>query len=223
MIKDFFIKKENIFIFIIALISICCVIAGFLFLFLKAQPMEGPRIIPNTVYEITWKDFSSKILDVKISYPEYMYIGEQRESNGVGITISEFKPREFLTYFSNQNHVSFYPDGIDNQLFYGKTKVSQYTSTHGQNFKRTEYLTVDGVVWAVMLVPQNTPSMWQPRGFIWIQSAVKSKEILCMSSKGVIINSAVCDPYADQQPVYQGTVSEQFIRYGYEVINKNKF
>jgi len=223
MIKDFFIKKENIFIFTIALISICCVIVGFLFLFLKTEPTEGPRIIPNNVYEIVWGEFSSKILDVKISYPEYMYVEEQRESTGVGLTISEFKPKDFLTYFSNQNHVSFYPDGIDNQLFYGKTKVSEYTSTLGQNFKRTEYLTTEGEVWGVMLIPQNTPAMWQPRGFIWIQSAVKNKETLCISSKGILINNLVCDPYADQQPVYRGAVSEQFIRYGYEIINKNKF
>lgn len=222
MIKDFFIKKENIFIFIVALVSIFCISLGFLFLFLKTGTKEGPRVIPNTVYDIVWADFSSDILDMKIKYPEYMFISEQREPTGVGITIAEFQPRDFLTYFSNQNHVSVYPDGIDNQLFYGKIKQTDYTSSTGQEFKRTEYLTVNNTVWAVMLTPKNVKD-WQPRGFIWIQSAIKNKKTFCMSSKGVLINHVVCDPYAGELPVYEGDISEQFIRFGYEIINKNSF
>lgn len=223
MIKDFFIKKENILIFTIALVSVFFVILGFLFLFFKTSSPDGPRIIPNSIYEITWANFSSKILKKTITYPEYMFISEQQDSTGVGITISEFEPREFLTYFSNQNHISIYPDGIDNQLFYGKTKVSEYVSSMGQNFTRTEYVTSDNIVWAVMLVPKETPLNWQPRGFIWIQSALKNREDFCMSSTGVLITDVACDPYSGETSVYKGDISEQFIRFGYEIINKNLF
>lgn len=194
-----------------------------MFLFFKTDSKDGPRIIPNTIQEITWKDFSSEILKNKIKYPEYMYVQEQKEQTGVGITFAEFQPRDFLTYFSNQNHVSIYPDGIDNQLFYGKTKKTEYTSSTGQNFSKTEYFTVDNKVWAVMLIPKNTPKNWQPRGFIWIQSAIKNKEMLCMSSTGVLIKDVICDPYAGEQPIYRGNVSDQFIRLGEEIINKNSF
>lgn len=223
MIKDFFIKKENIFIFGIALVSIFFVTLGFLFLFFKTSSPEGPRVIPNSINEIVWKDFSSKILGKNIQYPEYMYIGEQKESTGVGISISEFKPKSFLTYFSNQNHVSVYPDGLDNQLFYGKTKESEYKTNEGQDFARTEFLTSDNLVWAVMLVPKKTPIGWQPRGFIWIQSSLKNKENFCMSPKGILIAGVSCDPYSGEKPIYKGDVSEQFIRLGYEIINKNLF
>jgi hypothetical protein len=223
MIKDFLVKKENIFIFLIALLSIVCIVVGFLFLFLKTDSIDGPKVIPNNVYEIKWKDFSSKILDKKIQYPDYMYIVEQKESTGVGVNISEFKSREFLNYFSNQNHVSLYPDGIDNQLFYGKTKSSEYTSSNGQVFSKTEYLTVDNKVWAVMLIPKITPPGWQVRGFVWIQSSIKNKENLCQSSKGVLTNGVSCDPYSGEQPIYKGEVSDQFMRFGYEIINKNSF
>jgi len=223
MIKDFFIKKENIVISIVAIVSVFFVVLGFLFLFLKTDSHEGPRVIPNTVEQITWESFSSDILDKKIEYPEYMYASEQRESTGVGVTLAEFEPRDFLTYFSNQNHVSIYPDGIDNQLFYGKVKQSTYTSAIKQEFTRTEYFTVDNKLWAVMLVPKKTPEGWQPRGFVWIQSEIKSKEMLCVSSKGIVIKNVVCDPYAGEQPAYRGEVSEQFIKFGYEIINKNSF
>jgi hypothetical protein len=223
MIKDFFIKKENIFIIAVAVISVFFVVLGFLFLFFKSEPKDGPRIIPNTINDIVWDDFSSDILKKKIKYPEYMYISEQKEESGVGINITEFKPREFLTYFSNQNQVSVYPGGIDNQLFYGKTKVSEYTSSTGQKFTQTQYLTVNNEIWGVMLIPKDTPEGWQSRGFIWIQSSVKSKESLCLSSKGLLINNVVCDPYAGELPVYKGGVSDQFIRFGYEIINKNSF
>lgn len=223
MIKDFLIKKENIFIFCVALISIFFIVLGFLFLFFKTNSQGGPRVVPNLTSEIIWKDFSSKILKKDIEYPEYMYIGEQQDSLGVGVTLSEFKPKEFLTYFSNQNHVSIYPEGMDNQLFYGKTKDSEYTNSLGQNFLKTEYLTSGGIVWAVMLVPRETPSSWQTKGFIWIQSAIKNKETLCLSSGGILITDIVCDPYVGEEPVYRGDVSEQFIRFGYEIINKNSF
>jgi hypothetical protein len=223
MIKDFFIKKENVLISVIALVSIFCVVLGFLFLFFKSSSTTGPKVIPNTAADIQWETFSSKILDTKIQYPDYLYIEEQKESNGVGVTIAEFKPREFLTYFSNQNHVSFYPDGIDNQLFYGKTKQSEFTSATGQVFKQTEYLTADNKVWAVMLVPVVTPKMWQARGFIWIQTALKNKTIKCVSKAGEIIEDEVCDPYMDQLPVYNGEISGQFLKFGYEIVNKNTF
>ncbi len=223
MIKDFFIKKENIFISVVAIISIFCVVLGFLFLFLRAGETDGPRIIPSNVYEIKWTDFSSKIIKNKIQYPEYMHVNEQREVDGVGVTFSEFKPTEFLTYFSNQNHVSIYPSGIDNHLFYAKTRESDYTSSTNQDFTRTEYLTVDNQVWAVMLVPKITPENWQSRGFIWIQTAIKSKEVLCMNELDKVFSDENCDPYAKESPVYTGDVTDKFIRFGYELVNKNTF
>ena len=223
MIKDFFIKKENILMLLIACLSLIGIVIGFSFLFFKSNSTQGPRVIPNTIEQITWGTFSSDIFDLDIIYPDYMYIIEQRESNGVGITISEFVPREFLTYFSNQNHISIYPDGIDNQLFYGKTRQSLYTSQSGQVYNRIEYLTVDNDIWGILLTPQKPPKGWQPRGFIWIQSAISNKEFLCISKKGILINNVVCDPYAGELPVYRGDISNQFINFGYETINKNSF
>ncbi len=223
MIKDFFTKKENIFISGVALVSVFCIVLGFLFLFFKTDSSDGPRTIPTNIYEIIWNEFSSKLLDKKIQYPEYMYIEEQKKETGVGITMSEFEPKEFLTYFSNQNHISLYPSGLDNQFFYAKTRQSDFTSSMGQEFTRTEYLTTTGEIWAVMLVPKTTPSNWQPRGFIWIQSAIKTKEDLCMSGIGTILTEESCDPYTDQKPVYKGEVSGQFLRFGYEIVNKNSF
>lgn len=222
MIKDFFIKKENIFITSIALVSIFCVVLGFLFLFLKTETNNGPRTIPSNVLEIKWKEYSSKLLDKKIQYPEYMYIQEQKESNGVGLTMSEFVPKEFLTYFSNQNHVSIYPTGIDNELFYAKTKLSDFTSSSKQEYVRIEYLTLDNKVWAVKLIPKITPKEWQSHGFIWIQTVVKAKELLCLKFGKTSVDEN-CDPYANQLPVYSGEVNDQFIRFGYEVVNKNTF
>ena len=223
MVKDFFTKKENIFIIVIVVISISFIVIGFSFLFLKQNSYTGPRTIPNTVEDIVWDTFQSKFFDMQIEYPEYMYIAEQKEEIGVGITLAEFKPREFLTYFSNQNHISLYPDGIDNQLFYGKTKKSEYVSKTGQVFAQTEYLTLSNEVWGVLLVPQKTPKYWQPRGFIWIQTHLANKESLCISSQGIVINNIICDPYKGELPVYRGDISGEFLKFGYEVINKNSF
>ncbi len=223
MIQDFLKKKENIFIIGIAILSMSFVVIGFLFLFLRTNSDEGPRIIPDTVKDIVWTDFKSKFFDMKITYPEYLYISEQQEEIGVGITLAEFKPREFLTYFSNQNHVSFYPDGIDNQLFYGKAKTSEFVSKTGQIYAKTEYLTLSNQVWGIMLVPQKTPTRWQPRGFVWIQTQIKNKESLCISSTGIVINNVLCDPYKGELPVYRGNIEGDFVTFGYEIINKNSF
>jgi hypothetical protein len=222
MLKDFLLKKENLFIFSIAIVSVFFIIFGFLLLFF-GNKSENVRIIPATVYDISWGDFSSKIINSKIQYPEYMFIDEQKDDAGVGINISEFKTQEFLTYFSEQNHVSIYPEGMDNQLFYGKTRTSDYTSSTGQEYVQTEYLTIDNKIWAVMLAPKTIPEGWQSKGFIWIQEHIKNKEQLCISEKGILINNVVCDPYSGEQPVYRGEVSGKFIRFGYEIINKNSF
>lgn len=223
MIRDFFIKKENIFIFVVAFISIFFVVLGFLFLFFKTDSSDGPRVIPNNVSEIVWESFSSKILGQKIEYPEYMYIKEEEKDGNFGLNITEFEPREFLNYFSNQNNVSFFPGGIDTPLFYGKIKESDYTSSTGQNYKRTEYLTIEDEVWAVMLIPTESHKEWQSRGFIWIQSKIQLKEQKCITDKGMIIDSLDCDPYTGQKMIYSGKVSDQFLRTGYEIINKNSF
>lgn len=222
MIKEFLFKKENIFIFLVAIISAFFVVFGFLLLFFGDQKNDM-RIIPADITQITWKDFSSKIIDSKIQYPGYMYVDEQKESEGVGINISEFKPQGFLTYFSEQNHISIYPEGLDNQFFYGKTKTTDYTSSVGQEYTQTEYLTVDNKVWGVLLIPKTRPSNWQSRGFIWIQERIKNKEQLCISAKGILINNVMCDPYTGELPVFRGEVSGKFIRFGYEIINKNSF
>lgn len=222
MLKDFLLKKENLFIFLIALISVFFVIFGFLLLFFGDRS-DDIRIIPTHITDISWEEFSSKVIDSKIQYPEYMYIDEQKNNEGVGLNIAEFKPDGFLTYFSEQNHVSIYPEGLDNQFFYGKTRVSDYTSSTSQEFVQTEYLTIDNKVWAVMLAPKITPENWQSRGFIWIQEHIKNKEQLCVSAKGILINNVLCDPYEGEQPVYRGEVSGKFIRFGYEIINKNSF
>lgn len=223
MIKDFFVKKENIFIIVVALVSIFFVVLGFLFLFFRADNSTGPKVIPNSVSEIVWEDFSSKILDQRIEYPEYLHISEQREENGVGVTIAEFEPNQFLNYFSNQNHISFYPNGIDALFFYGKTKESDFVSETGQEYKRTEYLTTQGDVWGVMLVPKKKNEAWQDWGFVFIQTKIRNKEDKCMTESGLIIDSVSCDPYAGQKAVYSGTISGRFIDIGYAIVNRNSF
>lgn len=221
MIKDFFTKKENIFIGIVAFVSIFFAILGFLFLFLDGKTTGGPRTIPNNIYEINWKNFDSDLLDQDIEYPEYMYITEQKTRESVGVTISEFEPRETLTYFSNQEHISFYPNGIDEPFFYGKTRESDFTSSGGQEYARTEYLTQDEEVWAVMLVPKITPKSWQTWGFVWIQTKISRREDNCITEKGAIITDIICNPYNGERIVYDGTLSSRIIKIGYEVINKN--
>jgi len=224
MIKEFFKKKETLFILVIATISIFFIVLGFLFLFFKSEYKNTPRVIPSNVESITWKNFFSKLLKTKISYPEYMHISEHENASGIGINIAEFKPQGFLTYFNNQNHVSLYPSGMDMQLYYAKTKESEFTNSLGQIFKKTEYLTLDDEVWAIMLVPQDTSnSLWQARGFIWIQTQIQNRQIFCMSSNNVIISDVECDLFSGQKIIYDGNITGQFLRFGYEIINKNNF
>ncbi len=224
MIRDFFIKKENVFIIIVGCISIFFAVLGFLFLFLRdTSPSDGPRVIPSNIFDITWDDFKSNLLGQKIQYPEYMYIAEQKDLSGVGLTIAEFEPREFLTYFSNQEHVSFYPNGIDVPFFYGKTKESDFTSSSNQEYVRTEYLTLDNEVWAVMLVPKNKFEEWQNWGFIWIQTKIVGKEENCITEKGAIIDGMTCNEYQGERVVYSGKISDRIIKVGYEIVNQNTF
>jgi hypothetical protein len=223
MIKDFFSKKENVFMILVSLACLAFVIVGFVLLFFRHDSEVGPRTIPNSVSEIIWTEFKSELISNRLQYPEYMYIGEQKEESGVGITVAEFEPREFLTYFSNQNHVSIYPGGIDAPFFYAKTRESDFTSSSGQEYFRTEFLTMQDGVWAVMLVPKVQFENWQSRGFIWIQSRIGERNDMCMSNSGLVVDSVDCDPYSGQKTVYSGTVSDQFIRVGYEIVNKNTF
>lgn len=223
MIREFFAKKENV--FTIAIASLCLVFVGFgfFFLFMRPDVTEGPKRIPNSVTDIVWAEFKSNLISNALEYPEYMHIGEREDETGSAITLAEFEPREPLTYFSNQNHVSIYPGGIAAPFFYGKTKESEFTSSSGQGYFRTEFLTRDGLVWAVMLVPKEQFEKWESKGFIWIQSRIRGREEACVSDAGMIVDSVDCDPYSGQKTVYSGTVSEQFIRMGYEVVNKNTF
>src|SRR5690606_7635514 len=100
---------------------------------------------------------------------------------------------------------------------------SDYTSSTGQNFSRVEYLTEDKQVWAVMLIPKDVPSMWQPRGFIWIQAHIQNRKILCISGGKILIEDIECNPYNEEKIIYRGVVSDTFLRVGYEVVNKNIF
>lgn len=208
---------------IVAAICLVFVVVGFTFLFFGPTAVEGPRTIPSNTADIVWESYGSDLVSGKILYPDYMHISEQKKDTGVGVTIAEFEPREFLTYFSNQNHVSLYPGGIDTPFFYGKTKEDEYTSETGQQFARTEYLTTDDDVWAVMLVPKEKYKNWQDRGFIMIQARLRDREEYCMSEAGISSDRVDCDPFAGEKTVYSGTVSDQFISVGYEIVNKNSF
>ena len=224
MIKEFLKKKETLAILIIAIASVFFIVLGFLLLFFNSDYKSTPRTIPSDVESITWKSFSSKILKQKIEYPEYMHISEYENIFSTGINIAEFKSQGFLTYFNNQNHVSFYPSGMDMQLYYAKTRESDFTNSLGQEFKKTEYLTLNDDVWAIMLIPQNTSNpLWQNKGFIWMQTQLQNKETLCMAPSGVLISDIECDPFVNQKVVYDGIVTGQFLRFGYEIINKNSF
>lgn len=224
MIKEFFRKKETLFILGIALISVFFIILGFLFLFFKSEYRGAPRVIPTDTESISWKGFSSKLLKQKIQYPDYMYINEQESVDGTGINIAEFKPQGFLNYFNNQNHISLYPSGMEMDLYYGKIRESEFTNSEGQVFDRVEYLTLQDEVWAIMLTPQQaTNSLWQSRGFVWMQTQIKNREILCMAPTGVLISDVNCDPFGGQKIVYDGIITGQFLNFGYEIINKNSF
>jgi len=223
MIKDFFIKKENIFIALVAIISIFFVVLGFLFLFLRTSTNDGPRDIPNSLGEVTWKEFNSKIISQKIMYPEYLYVKEQKEQDGSKIMFAEFESADFLTHNSNQNHISIYPQGTDNPFFYAKTRETQYMSDSNQEYARTEYLTLDNDVWAIKLVPKLTPKDWLPRGFILIESKIRNRVQNCQSGSILLTDIATCDPYQDQKIVYSGELIDDFLNLGYKVIHKNIF
>ncbi len=221
--KDFFAKKENIFIIATSAVCLLLILIGFFFLFLKPDTNDGPKRIPASVSEILWDTFSSDVISDKIEYPQHLHVSERKDQAGTSVTFAEFEPKEFLTYFSNQNHVSIYPDGIGAPLAYGKTREDEYVSTSSQVYQRIEYLTSSDEVWGVMLVPKAQYKNWQSRGFIWIQSRLKDRETFCMSESGDVIESVDCDPFIGQKTVYSGTVSDQFIRTGYEIVNKNSF
>lgn len=223
MIKDFLAKKETILIFVIAIISIFFVALGFLFLFFKSDYELEPRIIPSTVESIVWESFSSKIIKQKIAYPEYMYIADIKNESQKVITLAEFEPYKELDFFSNQNHLAIYPEGADQQFFYGKTKESEFVSQTGQTYTQTEYLTVDNVTWAISLKPKQAPVSWQPQGFIWIQTQIQGKEMFCMGNTGLIASDVECDPFTGQKFLYDGVITGNFLKFGYEIINKNKF
>lgn len=223
MMRDFFTKKENIFIIAIGAVCLLFVLLGFLFLFLRPDASDGPKRVPTDVSEIVWNTFDSDVISDKIEYPEHLYVTEHEDLSDTSVTFAEFEPEDFLTYFSNQNHISIYPDGISAPLSYGKTREDEYTSASGQSYRRIEHLTVDEDVWGIMLVPKATYKNWRSRGFIWIQARVRNRETLCMSESGVVMDSVDCDPFSGQKTVYSGTVSDQFIRTGYEIVNKNSF
>ncbi len=206
----------------ILFISIILIAIGFFLLFLRTDTQSELKKVQNNLNEIIWAEFSSDIFEKDILYPSYLYTITKKDNFLVGASFTERKTDELPTYFTNQNHISFYPEGIDNQFFYGKTKESQYTSATGQEYSRIEYLTNNDQVWAILLAPKDTPKGWQSKGFIWIQSFVKNKEQLCISQNGILISNIECDPYSGEQPIYKGEISQKFIDLGYEVINKNK-
>jgi hypothetical protein len=223
MIKDFFIKKETIFILLIAIISIFFIVLGFLFLFFKSNNESTPRTIPITADSIVWDTFSSKVLNQKIKYPEYMFIEDIKDDFEGSLMLSEFKPSRSLNLFSNQNHIAFYPNGSAQQFFYGKVKNSEFISETGQKYTITEYLTFTNDVWAVSFKPINTPSSWHSQGFIWVHTQIQNRELLCISNTGLIIRDVECDPYQGQKIIYDGKITGNFSKIAYEIINKNKF
>jgi hypothetical protein len=223
MIRDFFTKKENIFTIAIATVCLVFIAFGFFFLFMRPDVSDGPKRIPNNVTDIVWAQLKSDLISNTLEYPEYMHVGEREDETGTAITLAEFEPRDVLTYFSNQNHVSIYPGGIAAPFFYGNTRESDFTSSSGQNYFRTEFLTRDDKVWAVMLVPKEQFEKWESRGFIWIQSRIRGREEVCVSDTGLVVDNVDCDPYSGQKTVYSGTVTNQFIQMGYEIVNKNIF
>lgn len=199
MIREFFANKENIFTIAISLACLVFVGFGFFFLFLRPDTSDGPRRIPNSVTDIVWADHDSGLISNILEYPEYMNVSERNDEAGSSITIAEFEPREPLTYFSNQNHVSVYPGGIAAPFFYGNTRESEFDSSSGQGYFRTEFLTRDDKVWAVMLVPKEQLEKWESKGFIWIQSRIREREEVCVSDTGLVVDSVDCDPYSGQK------------------------
>lgn len=223
MIKNFFIKKENIFILSVALVCIFFVVLGFLFLFLKTTTNGGPKVIPNSVTPITWQIFKSDTLNQKIKYPEYMYILEQKKETGVGVMLTEVETEDFLTYFSNQNYIAMYPNGLDLNLYYAKTKDFDFISETGDEYIKTEYLTKDGEIWALKFVPKITPKSWQKWGFVWVQTRVRDENKICLNKNNEDTHTSICDPTKNQKIMYEGKVEGKFLDKGYQIINNNSF
>lgn len=223
MIKEFFTKKENLFIIAVAALSLCCVVVGFIFLFLGPTQSQQPKTVPNDPSEIVWKKFNSDIVAGDIQYPEHLRISEREEEQATGITITDLAPREFLTYSTNQNHVSIYPKGVDELFFYGKTRQDEFTSATGQGFIRTEFLTQDDEVWAVSLSPKDQYKDWEQDGFVLIQARIGDRQDLCQTATGIVADAEDCNPYLGDKVLYDGTVTADFISLGYEILNNNTF
>jgi len=226
MIKDIFIKKENQVMIGVVIISLFLISIGFYFLNKNGEDGLVPRNIPNSVETIKWKEYKNDKYNIDIQYPEHFKFFTETKTFGPAFNFyfDEGKNKLPFDHFVNQSHLSVYPEGVillrpDHSEYY---EQGDYTNSKGMVFLVREYKTYDKKTWAIMAKPKSVPKKWLEVGFIWISSEIKNKDAVCFDGD-VKKSIDVCNVLEGDSFYVVGSVDEEFIKIGREILDKVSF
>lgn len=113
------------------------------------------------------------------------------------------------THFSNESHVSVYPEGIPTEgLFADRADFDLETTFPVREDTAVVYTLADGTPFAAYVQPTVAmlPENWEEWGFIFIRARIDGMRTYC-TRNGVEISESECDPLASDDEVhYEGSV-----------------
>jgi hypothetical protein len=174
-------------------LAIMVVVVFFLFCFWLYIYTSSPKPLSQTpqTQEVKWATYTSTKYGFQIDYPETWTVFEDTKVPGINIyKKSDTKP-DYLSHHSNFTHVSIYPQGIGTEGVLGQTASSSVTfsALPRQSY---DFLLKDGKKWASMASFINSPSSWQPWGYIWAGIKIDNLKLECIRDGKVIMND-VCE------------------------------
>ncbi len=144
-----------------------------------------------------WINYTNSNYSISLRYPETWTRSESEQGElepkiniYSGLDSAASLP---LTHFSNQNHVSFYPQGIGTEGLIGESRALNFNIGFPVTRESRTYVLDDGTPYAAYIIPQNPPASWNESGFIWMRLRVQNLQTACIVD-GQEVSEDECNP-----------------------------
>ena len=211
-------KRGNIIAWIVILLVFVC---GIWLLFSR----DGATPIDESS---TWKEYRNTKYGFEMKYPPGWEVTEKSDNiSGPWFTIFDASETPKVNpppydHFTNQSHVSLYPNGIPTEGVIGTSATSSVEFPISLNQAR-DYLLENGSAFATFASPKSAPASWGPAGFIWMRVRVPDLREACERG-GKEISIEFCDPLGGEDEIVRyGSVDEDIYEIEKQIIATLRF
>lgn len=207
-------KKAETFAYILmGILVLVGAVLGFL-IFYQENKDTSPDLRPENDEgrQVEAETYTSTQYNFTVTVPDGWEVYEGEVVTVPAITLyptEERDPQKTYDHFTNETHVSVYPQGIPTEGVFAQTRPLDVSVQESISDNSRAYMLDNGDIFARYILLENAPEDWNESGFMWTRLSIEDQRTGCITADGYT-ESEECDPLMGDEVVMIGEVETEY-------------